>query len=71
MSDARQLNAEQAESLIAQAGKTAVQAVEFGDGPDPGSNDPLKTLSAATGGAYRYVDVTAFDRKPGAERPAP
>ena len=58
LTDGRQLTPEQADRLLDLAGATRVQVVEFGDGPDPGTTDPLKTIATGTGGAYRYLDLS-------------
>jgi hypothetical protein len=58
LTDGRQLRPEQADSLLAAAGSTRVHVTEFGDGPDPGTLDPLKTLATGTGGGYRYLDIS-------------
>lgn len=58
LTDALQMTNETAERLQAEAGTTRIQAIEFGIGPDPGMIDPLKALALATGGGFRYVDVT-------------
>lgn len=46
--------------LLAELGKTRVQAIEFGRGADLGGSGPLRRLSTTSGGAYRYLDVTRF-----------
>jgi hypothetical protein len=58
LTDGRQLRPEQADSLLDAAGATRVHVTEFGDGPDPGTLDPLKTLATGTGGGYRYLDIS-------------
>jgi hypothetical protein len=58
LTDGRQLRPEQADRLLNDAGATRVHATEFGDGADPGTLDPLKTLATGTGGSYRYLDLT-------------
>jgi hypothetical protein len=69
LTDARQMTPEQADTVRALAGTTRVVAVEFGIGPDPGSPDPLRSLSLATGGTFRYVDVLRFVRPSGPNPP--
>jgi hypothetical protein len=58
LTDGRQLRPEQADALLDEAGATRVHVTEFGDGPDPGTRDPLKTLATGTGGGYRYLDIS-------------
>lgn len=48
--------------ILARAGSTRIQAVEFGRGADLGGSGPLRRLAATTGGTYRYLDVTQFPR---------
>jgi hypothetical protein len=43
--------------LIVEAGKTRIQAVEFGIGTGMNGSEPLQRLSGATRGSYRYVDL--------------
>ncbi len=61
LTDAKLMTAEQAETLRAEAGTIRIQAIEFGVGPDPRTENPLRTLAIATGGAYRYIDVTRYE----------
>lgn len=49
--------------ILAEAGKTRIQAIEFGRGPEVGGSGPLKKLANSTGGSYRYLDVTSFPRR--------
>lgn len=65
LTDGRQLRPEQADALLDSAGATRVHVTEFGDGPDPGTLDPLKTLATGTGGSYRYLDLTKRPDSPG------
>jgi hypothetical protein len=52
-------------SVLAQSGSTRIQAVEFGRGFElGGQTNPLRRLATATGGTYRYIDVTRFPRTP-------
>ena len=48
--------------ILAEAGKTRIQAVEFGRGINLGERTPLRRLAATTGGAYLYIDVSQFPR---------
>ena len=46
--------------LVSKAGKTRIQAVEFGQVAGLGGSAPLKLLAKSTGGSYRYIDVNSF-----------
>src|SRR5262249_34166842 len=48
--------------ILAEAGTTRIQAVEFGRGVNLGERTPLRRLAATTGGAYLYIDVSQFPR---------
>jgi hypothetical protein len=48
--------------VLAQAGTTRIQCIEFGRGIDLGGAGALRRLAGATGGTYRYIDVTRFPR---------
>jgi hypothetical protein len=50
------------DAVLSTAGATRIQAVEFGFGTDLGQHTPLSRLAAATGGTYRFVDVSHFPR---------
>jgi len=61
LTDADLMTSGDAQAVIADAGKARVQCVEFGRGVElGGTSNPLRTLARATGGAYRYIDVTHF-----------
>src|SRR5262249_2717395 len=60
LTDAELMSKEDVEDIRAESGHTRIQVVEFGIGPDLGKNVPLRTLAKATGGTYRYYDVTTF-----------
>jgi hypothetical protein len=67
LTDAERMEGTDAETLTREAGPIRIQAIEFGDGPDTGGTSPLRDLATATGGSFRYLDLSA--RKP--ERPNP
>ncbi len=46
--------------ILAEAGTTRIQAIEFGRGASLGEGTPLRRLAATTGGAYLYIDVSLF-----------
>lgn len=60
LTDADQMTDLDAKELKEAAGKVRVHAIEFGVGPALESSAPLKRLATATGGGYRYLDVTTF-----------
>jgi hypothetical protein len=48
--------------ILAEAGSTRIQAVEFGRGVNLGERTPLRRLATTTGGSYLYIDVSQFPR---------
>jgi hypothetical protein len=63
LTDADLMNRLQVAAIVAEAGKTRIQAVEFGtSGGRGGTEPPLKTLARSTGGSYKYIDVNSFGR---------
>jgi hypothetical protein len=62
LTDADLMTSNDVSEIVAQAGTTRIQCVEFGRGLDIGGSGPLRKLSGATGGSYRYIDVTRFPR---------
>jgi hypothetical protein len=62
LTDADLMTNSDVDEILAEAGRTRIQAVEFGRGSDLGLQTPLRRLAATTGGAYRYIDVTRFPR---------
>lgn len=50
------------QEILSEAGKTRIQAVEFGRGMNLGERTPLRRLATTTGGAYLYIDVSQFPR---------
>ena len=65
LTDADMMTIPNVEEILAEAGKTRIQAIEFGVGPDVDASPPLRRLATATGGSYRYIDVTSFERPRG------
>jgi von Willebrand factor type A domain len=64
LTDADLMTQSDAELIIGEAKKTRIQAVEFGRGLDlGGQSSPLRRLATATGGTYRYIDVTRFPQR--------
>ncbi len=62
LTDADLMTNTDASEILAEAGKTRIQAVEFGRGAELGNSGPLRRLASSTGGAYRYLDVTRFPK---------
>lgn len=60
LTDADQMTDGEADDILKLAGSTRIQAIEFGVGPAVVSSKPLRRLATATGGNYRYIDVTTF-----------
>lgn len=49
--------------ILAESGKTRIQAIEFGQGPELDVTNPLRSLAAKSGGTYRYFNVGRFPRR--------
>lgn len=49
--------------ILAESGKTRIQAIEFGQGPELGGSGPLKRLASTTGGSYRYFNIGRFPKR--------
>lgn len=62
LTDGQDLNRDDVAAIRDEAGAIRIQAVEFGDGPPLGISDPLEDLARATGGSYRYLDLTTLPR---------
>ena len=60
LTDADLMSRQDVAEIVALAGKTRIQAVEFGLASGLGGSAPLKSLAKATGGSYRYIDVKTF-----------
>lgn len=60
LTDADLMTRQDVAELVSQAGKTRIQAVEFGQVTGLGGSAPLKLLARQTGGTYRYIDVNTF-----------
>jgi hypothetical protein len=60
LTDADLMTSKDVEDILEEAGATRIQAIEFGVGPDLGQSVPLRRLAAASGGTYRYLDITRF-----------
>ena len=62
LTDADLMSNNDVNEILAEAGGSRIQAVEFGRGSDLGMETPLRRLATTTGGTYRYIDVTNFPR---------
>ncbi|WP_435010247.1 vWA domain-containing protein [Tundrisphaera lichenicola] len=62
LTDADLMNRQQVAEILAEAGKTRIQAIEFGLTGSLGGSVPLKQLARSSGGSYRYIDVNSFGR---------
>ena len=63
LTDADLMTNSEVAALLSEAGRTRIQAVEFGRGLEIGvETNPLRRLAASTGGHYRYIDVTRFPK---------
>jgi hypothetical protein len=63
LTDADLMTQTDAQTIIAEAGKTRIQAVQFGTGYEIASTtNPLRRLTSSTGGTYRYIDVSGFPK---------
>lgn len=65
LTDADLMNDNDVSRILAQAGSTRIQAIEFGMGTELGQRPPLARLATATGGTYLYIDVSRFPRSSG------
>ena len=62
LTDADLMTKQDVNEVVAMAGKTRIQAIEFGQVTGLGGSAPLKLLAKSTGGSYRYIDVNGFGR---------
>lgn len=60
LTDADQMDQKDVKDILAIAGKTRIQAIEFGEGAKAANANPLHKLATSTGGTYRYIDVFGF-----------
>ena len=63
LTDADLMSDENVDAILHDAGKTRIQAVEFGRGVELTGEKPLRRLATVTGGAYRYIDVIRLTRQ--------
>ncbi len=62
LTDADLMSRQDVTEILAQVGKTRIQAVEFGLVGGLNGSAPLRSLARSTGGSYRYIDVRTFGR---------
>ncbi|MDR3633678.1 MAG: VWA domain-containing protein [Isosphaeraceae bacterium] len=63
LTDAALMSNSDANVILAERGKSRIQAIEFGLGADlAGETSPLRRLATTSGGEYRYLDVLKFPR---------
>jgi hypothetical protein len=65
LTDADLMSNKDVNEILAEAGTTRIQAIEFGRGTSLGQRTPLDRLATTTGGSYLYIDVSRFPRVPG------
>lgn len=64
LTDADLMTPAEVDKLLDEHGKTRIHAIQFGTGANlEGEDAPLARLAKATGGSYRYVDVTTFPER--------
>jgi von Willebrand factor type A domain len=64
LTDADLMSDANVDDILRDAGKTRIQAVEFGRGIELAVEKPLRRLATATGGTYRYIDVIRLTGQP-------
>ena len=62
LTDADLMSNKDVNEILAEAGTTRIQAIEFGRGTSLGQRTPLDRLATTTGGSYLYIDVSRFPR---------
>jgi hypothetical protein len=62
LTDADLMTEADVNEILAEAGKTRIQAVRFGLGANLNAEEPLRRLATTTGGTYRYIDVLQFPK---------
>jgi len=62
LTDADLMSTKDVDEIVAEAGATRIQAIEFGLGPSLSDSTPLRKLASSTGGSYRYIDVGKFPK---------
>jgi hypothetical protein len=61
LTDADLMLSTDVDEILSERGRTRINCIEFGRGfALAGDGAPLKRLATATGGRYRYIDVTEF-----------
>ena len=62
LTDADLMTNNDVNKILAMAGSSRIQAIEFGRGSAPGPATQLRRLATSTNGTYHYIDVTTFPR---------
>jgi len=62
LTDADLMTNNDVNKVLAVAGSSRIQAIEFGRGSALGSATPLRRLATSTSGTWQYIDVTTFPR---------
>lgn len=65
LTDADLMTRQDVAAILAEAGKTRIQAIEFGltgGHGGIGGSAPLRALAKSSGGSYKYIDVNTFGR---------
>jgi hypothetical protein len=65
LTDAELMSRQNVDDILAEAGSTRIHAIEFGLGPRGSNSGALRRLATATGGSYRYIDVSKFPKTSG------
>jgi hypothetical protein len=65
LTDAQDMGNTVVNEILAEVGRTRIQAIEFGEGIALGQRTPLARLATTTGGTYLYIDVSKFARSGG------
>jgi hypothetical protein len=63
LTDADLMSDANVDEILREAGKTRIQAIEFGRGLELAGEKPLRRLATVTGGTYRYIDVIRLTRQ--------
>jgi hypothetical protein len=61
LTDADWMARDDVEEILAIRGQTRIRGIEFGLVSALGGSSQLKALTKATGGSYRYINVSNFD----------
>jgi hypothetical protein len=62
LTDGQRMQPDDIGRLLEMAGRSRVHVIEFGQGPPLGSVGPIEQLAKSSGGASRYINVSALRR---------